>query len=330
MQMRCSVGEVVGVILAGGRGTRLYPVTADGTPKSLVPLFGDETLLSMTRTRLQATTDRQLLVTHRFTTGQFGAHAPDLDQLIEPARRDTGPAIAHAVSTLYAQDPNSAVVISPADHIADEAFTDAIAAAVVAATNRNAVVLIGVRPARASTGYGYITPAHSAGDGITPVSSFHEKPDRATAQALIDQGALWNTGVLVAPVDILHAAIQDSDLAGFSATVRSDPSAAYDAAPSISFDHAVLERYSALWVLPTTATWDDVGSWDAFARAPAADLLDTPGAPDHTIGDGVTVISDGPAVSTIGVDNLVIIAWGDEVLVIDPDASQAVRDLADH
>ncbi len=330
MRVWRSMCEVVGVILAGGRGTRLYPVTADGTPKSLVPLFGDETLLSMTLTRLQATTDRQLLVTHRSTAAQFRTHASDLGQLVEPARRDTGPAVAHAVSALYERDPNSAVVITPADHVADEAFTDAIAAAVTAATERDAIVLIGVIPARASTGYGYITPAHSAGDRIAPVSGFHEKPDRPTAQTLIDQGALWNTGVLVAPVDTLLGAIHDSSLAGFSAAVRSDPSAAYDAAPSISFDYAVLESYPDLWVLPTTATWDDVGSWDAFTRAPAADLLDTPGAPDHSIEDGITVISDGPTVSTIGVDKLIIIAWGDEVLVIDPDASQTVRDLADH
>ena len=328
--MRCTVGEVIGVILAGGRGTRLYPVTTDGTPKSLAPLFGDETLLSMTRTRLEAVTDRHLLVTHRLTAARFRAHAPDLEQLIEPARHDTGPAVAHAVSTLYEQSPDSAVVISPADHVTDGGFTDAIAAAVTAALNRDAIVLIGVAPTRASTGYGYITPADSSSDGITPVIAFHEKPDRSTAQALIEAGALWNTGVLVAPVGTLYAAIQDSDLARFSEAVRSDPSAAYDAAPSISFDYAVLENYSDLWVLPTTATWDDVGAWDAFTRAPTADLLDTPGEHDHSVEDGITVISDGPGVSTLGVEDLVIIAWGDEVLVIDPDASQAVRDLAGH
>lgn len=321
--------EVTGVVLAGGRGTRLHPVTADGTPKALVPLFGEQTLLSMTQDRLVAATDRQLIVTHRSTADRYREHAPDTELLVEPVRRDTGPAVAHAISTLYARDPEGTVVVTPADHLAGEAFTRALTTAVTAATQRGVIVLMGVTPTRTATGYGYIEPVAMDTDGITAVTSFHEKPDPATADALIQQGALWNTGVLVAPVRVLHAAIRDSALAGFAATVLADPTAAYAQVRSVSVDVAVLEGHDDLWVLPVAADWEDVGSWDAFARMPARDLIESSGPVDLVASEGVTVLSDGPTVAAVGVEDLIIVAWDGEVLVVDPAAAQRVRGLAD-
>ena len=321
--------EVTGVILAGGRGTRLHPVTSDGTPKALVQLFGERTLLSMTRDRLAGVTDRQLIVTHHAAAELYREHAPDTELLIEPARRDTGPAVAHAISTLHARDPDGVVVITPADHLADEDFTRALTTAITAATQRDAIVLMGITPTRTATGYGYIEPATSHTDGITGVTSFHEKPDRTTAQTLIEQGALWNTGVLVAPVEVLHAAVCDSPLGEFAAAVRADPSAAYAQAPSVSVDVAVLEKHDDLWVLATAADWDDVGSWDAFTRPPARELIESSGPTHLVAAEDVTVLSDGPAVAAVGVEDLMIVAWDDQVLVVDPAAAQRVRSLTD-
>lgn len=321
--------EVVGVILAGGRGTRLHPVTAGGTPKALIPLFGDATLLSMTLERMATVTDRQLLVTHRATAGLYRDRAPAIDQLIEPIRRDTGPAVAHAVTTVAAEDPDATVVITPADHLAGAAFTEALAEAAAAAQRHAAIVLVGVTPTRPATGYGYIRPSTPGGDAVVAVRGFHEKPDPATAATLIQQGALWNTGVVVAPVSVLRAAIQASPLAEFAAAVGSDPAGAYAGVRPVSFDVAVLETHDDLLVLPVAASWDDVGSWDAFARAPARDMLETPGIAHLDRAEGVTVVSDGPTVAAVGVEDLIIVAWEDEVLVVAPDAAQDVRGLTD-
>ncbi|MDR9411797.1 MAG: sugar phosphate nucleotidyltransferase [Haloferacaceae archaeon] len=321
--------EVIGVILAGGRGTRLHPVTAGGTPKALVPLFGDSTLLSMTHDRLARVTDRQMVVVHGSTAAQYREQGPQLDQLVEPLRRDTGPAVAHAATTVAAADPDATVVITPVDHLAGPRFTDALGQAVTAAHQHGAVVLVGVTPTRAATGYGYIQPEPSDDGGLTPVTSFHEKPDAQTAEALIARGALWNTGVVVAPVRTLQATIQDSQLAEFATAVRSAPAEAYREVAAVSFDVAVLEDRDDLWVLPVAAEWDDVGSWDAFSRAPARARLQAPGGAEPHAAEGVTVVSDGPTVSAVGVEDLVIVAWGDEVLVVAPEAAQEVRRLAD-
>lgn len=282
------------VILCGGSGTRLWPLSRKSYPKQFVPLIGDKSLLQMTLERVARINPQVCCVAaepHRFlVTEALGAARVQGPLLLEPAPRNT--AAAMALAALQA-DPASLLLFCPADHHIPDAM--AFAAMVqqgVAAAGGNAIVTFGVRPSFPSTAYGYIEQGAPRADGSHQVARFIEKPDAARAQALLLQGnVLWNAGIfLVRAATLLQAlqqhapdilqscrqALEASSQEPYHAEgVRYDfirPEAeAFQACRAESIDYALLEHYAEVAVVPFNGQWSDVGSWNAVANLTAPD-----------------------------------------------------------
>jgi mannose-1-phosphate guanylyltransferase / mannose-6-phosphate isomerase len=278
---------VIPVILCGGSGTRLWPLSRSDRPKQLISLGGDHTLLEGTLLRAKAIAGAGDPIC--VTAAAYGAEVrQSLDRLglrgrllTEPEPRNTAPALCAAALVAMRADANAVVVALPADHVIEdgEAFVASIARA-VAAAEKNWLAILGVRPRHASSALGYIVPG-AALDGlpqITRVSRFVEKPEPEIAGSLVASGALWNAGIVVARADSVIAAMRKHEPDVLDAVERSLANdrngndevylnhADFVAAPRISFDKAVLERHEAVAVTALDATWRDVGTWAEVAE----------------------------------------------------------------
>ncbi|WP_037504202.1 mannose-1-phosphate guanylyltransferase [Sphingomonas jaspsi] len=329
------------VILAGGSGTRLWPLSRSRTPKHLLPLLGNETLFEQTLRRFDQGFAAPMVLANRDQRDALSAVLPDRATLVmEPVRRDSAAAIAVAAGVA---DDGDLLLICPSDHhISDAgAFHRAIDAAIAVALEGR-IVTFGVTPDHPATGYGYIEAG--AGEGPRPVIRFVEKPDVETAQAMIaDGGHYWNAGIFLALAstwkhelarhapDILAAA-----LASVSNSRRSGQEILLDEesfaqSPARSIDYAVMEHSDAVSVVPVDMGWSDIGSWQALLDAAARDV------DGNSVPDGVLVLdsrnllvrSSGPKIAAIGVDGLVIVATQDAVLVTRPEHAQRVREAAE-
>jgi mannose-1-phosphate guanylyltransferase/mannose-6-phosphate isomerase len=339
------------VLLSGGSGTRLWPLSREMYPKQFLPLVGDDTMLQATWKRVAPLAALPPIVvaneSHRFLAAeQLRVLAvPDPAILLEPVGRNTAPAIAAAALQAIAAGEDPLLLVLPSDHvIADaEAFREAVAVASVAA-EQGALVTFGIMPTIAETGFGYIQaeqPAHGVGDGVRKVLRFVEKPDAATAQAYLDAGGYyWNSGmflfrasryleelarlrpdILAATRAAFDAATRDGDF------IRLDADA-FAACPADSIDYAVMERTDAAMVLPVDIGWNDVGSWSALWDVAARD--DDGNA---WRGDVIAVDSRNSyaharrLVALVGVDDLIVVETDDAVLVAHKDHVQQVKDV---
>jgi mannose-1-phosphate guanylyltransferase/mannose-6-phosphate isomerase len=341
------------VLLCGGSGTRLWPLSRRSYPKQFVPLIGEESLFQHSARRLaRAGFADPVVVTHadfRFIVAEQLAAAGIAPAaiLIEPAARNTAPAILAAALHLEAAEPDALILAAPSDHVISDAdgFAAAVQAAVPAA-QAGRIVTFGIRPDRAETGYGYLALGDGAGEetpgGARPLAGFIEKPDAARAAEMVASGQyLWNAGIFLfsartivaafathAPViaagvrDALRNARRDLDF------VRLDPSA-WAGLPDLSVDFAVMEKADNLSALPYGGAWSDLGGWDAVWRETGPD-------PDGVVTGGrATAIdcrdsllrseSDGVEVVGIGLQGIVAIATQDAVLVAAMDRAQDVR-----
>lgn len=347
------------LILAGGGGTRFWPVSRRELPKHLLPLLpGDRTLLRATIDRLTELTglDRILVVTAADQAQQVQMEVEGLldpqNIIVEPVARNTAPAIALALvhlglRGLGAHDP---VVVLPSDHwIEDtEGFVAAIRRAVEAARQHKAIVTIGVQPSAPSTAYGYLGlggEVETGGDTDLPVRKvlqFREKPSWTLAQEYVESGHyLWNAGMFVFRFGYLWYVMgdlrEDLDIAMqvLSACIQQDDQPAlleeYGKLESISIDHAVMEQAPSVLTVPVDVGWGDLGSWDAIGplleEGPAGgqrvrELVSTDSS-------GNVVFAPGRTVALVGVKDLVVVATDDAVLVVPKDRAQEVRDLVD-
>ena len=283
---------IIPVILCGGSGTRLWPLSRSDRPKQLISLTGDYTLLEGTLKRAGtiAGTSEPICV----TAAAYGAEVrQSLDRLgmggsllLEPEARNTAPALVAAALVAQRIAADAILVVLPADHVieAGDAFTASIARA-CAAAETGWLTILGIRPRHASSAVGYIMPGATI-DGlpqITRVSRFIEKPEPEMAESLTLSGALWNAGIVVAQANIVIEAMRKHEPAVLAAVERSlagGRSEAGDihlgqgefaAAPRISFDKAVLERHDAVAVTALDAMWRDVGTWTEVAELYPAD-----------------------------------------------------------
>ena len=343
--------DIVPVLLCGGSGSRLWPLSRADRPKQLQVLADQDTMLQATVRRVCNAGDglhfeAPLVVSgegHRFQIAEQLLHMGVQPQalLLEPAGRNTAPAVAFAAHVLaLAGKGDALMLVMPSDHlIADEAAFRAAIAAAAPEAELGRLVTFGIRPTDPATGYGYIQA--EAGDAmVRPVRRFVEKPDAETAARHIEDGYLWNAGIflfkasaylaaLAAQSPLIADAVREA-VAG-SATeglfIRPEP-AAFARAPSISIDFAVMERAPNVSVVPVDMGWSDVGSWDALWRVLPADaagnVLRGAGA---LIGCRNSMVRNegGPFVAALGLQDMVVVATADAVLVAPRDRSEDIR-----
>lgn len=346
---------IIPVVLSGGSGTRLWPLSRAMYPKQFVRFNGQESsLLAAALKRLKAGADfgAPILVcnnNHRFLVREE-VHSTGVEPqaiILEPVPRNTAPAIAVAALVATRDNPNAILAILPSDHmIQDEAgFAKSIqCAAKVAKTGK--LVLFGIVPTEPHTGYGYIRQGArlEGNSGAYAAAGFTEKPDRDTAQSYLDAGEyFWNSGIFVLSARtyleelkkfeprILEAA--NAALAGASEDLgflRLEHSA-FASAPSISIDYAVMEKTTAAAMLPLDVGWSDVGSWSSLWELTPHDEQNNAVQGDVLLLDtnGCYVHSERSLVSTIGVKDLVIVDTPDALLVADKSRTQDVSRLVE-
>jgi len=338
------------VILCGGSGTRLWPLSRKSYPKQFSPLLGDKSLFELTVSRFQAPAFAAPVVvtgeTFRFTvthlTADSGTNGATI--LVEPSGRNTAPAALAASYVAKAQRDDTLILLAPADHLIPDtaAFHTAIAKGVPEA-EAGKIVTFGIRPDRAETGYGYLeTLGESDAGGPVPVRQFVEKPDAATAKVLSTDGKhLWNSGIFLASATTLIAAFEahapeyispvseavnqaERDL-GFL-RLAAEP---WEEVPSQSIDYAVMERADNIVAVPYDAGWSDLGGWDAVWREQSQDAGGVATRGKASAIDCTNTLlrseSDGIELVGIGLDNIVAVATDDAVLVADKSRSQDVK-----
>ncbi len=340
------------VLLCGGSGTRLWPLSRKSYPKQFAPLLGNLTLFQASAKRLSGPQFAAPLVLtnadFRFIVGEQLADigiAPGA-VLIEPEGRNTAPAVLAAALWQARQDPEALLLVAPSDHVVPdpEAFRQAVAAGIEAA-KAGQLVTFGIKPTHAETGYGYLELDGDPGD-FSPraigLRRFVEKPDAQTAAAMLSEGTyLWNAGIflfraaaiidafrihapqLLAPVE---AAVEKSalDLDFY----RLDPES-WAVAEDISIDYAVMEKAGNLSVIPFAAGWSDLGGWDAVWRETGPDVrgVATSGHATAIDCDNTLLRSeeDGLEIVGLGLDNIIAVAMPDAVLVADTSRAQDVK-----
>jgi mannose-1-phosphate guanylyltransferase/mannose-6-phosphate isomerase len=328
------------VILAGGAGTRLWPLSTAVRPKHLLPLIGDGSLFAQTLQRFRNGFAAPIVVANRAQEAELrAAVGPGARIILEPLKRDSSGAIA--LAAVLAEDDELLLVCPSDHHIADvDAFHRAIALARPAA-EAGKIVTFGIEPSHAATGFGYI--AAGPGDGVRPVIRFVEKPAVEKAQAMVAEGShYWNAGIFLASVRtwreelqryapaILDAASAALDHGECESPVIMVDEESFAKAPAKSIDYSVMEHSDRVAVVPVKMGWSDVGSWEAVFDAAQKDE-----GGNVVVGDALVIDShanlirsDGIKVAAIGVDDLVIVATADGVLVTRLSHSQRVREAA--
>jgi mannose-1-phosphate guanylyltransferase/mannose-6-phosphate isomerase len=342
-------GMIVPVILSGGSGGRLWPLSRRALPKQLLALVGSQTMIQATAARVQGEGFAPPLIIsnqeHRFLVAEQlrASGVTDAKIILEPAGRNTAPAAAIAALKVVEDNPDGLVLLMPSDHVVLDggAFQAAVTVA-AAAARTGALVTFGIKPTRAETGYGYIksAAAMAAVPGAFAVDRFVEKPDRATAQTYLASGEYsWNSGMflfraqvfldelqrlqphlLACCRDALEHAHRDLDFIRLG-----EP--AFLACPDVSIDYAVMEHAAHAAVVPVDMGWSDVGSWHSLWE-----IADR-GTDGNVIqGNVITervhnsyLRSEAPLLAVMGVDDLVVVATKDAVLVSHRDAAADVK-----
>jgi mannose-1-phosphate guanylyltransferase len=338
------------IILCGGSGTRLWPASRPDRPKQFLKLLGRYSSFQETLLRVSALAQgREIIIVTGAAMADFVRRQADEIEaavvvLIEPEARDSAPAVAAAAAYVERRDPDGVVLMLAADHHVGEpeVFRDAARLAAKAA-GQGLIVTFGVRPTGPATGFGYIRPGASAGDGVFRVAAFVEKPDLETAKGYVADGYLWNSGnfafqasVLLAELERFEPSIAEGARAALADAVVEDgvirlDAAGFGRAAKISLDYAVMERTDKAAVAPAAFSWSDLGAWDAIWGASPQDGAGNAAQGDVTLVDttGVLARSTGPFVGVIGVSDLMIVAEPDAVLVCRRDDAQSVKILVD-
>jgi mannose-1-phosphate guanylyltransferase len=341
------------VILAGGSGTRFWPVSRGALPKQLISIAGGATMLQRTVERVLPLKPKRLLVVtnsmqveeSRRQLSGYAGQVP-IDLIAEPVGRNTAPAIGLAATIIAAKDPAGMMVVLPADHyIRNEDRLRERLTAAVATARSGWLVTLGITPTCPETGYGYIEAELEGGDsGPYPVRRFVEKPPIEQAIAYLEaKNFFWNSGMFVWQVDTIlsematcmpQLSAQLSEIR-FNADVwelsdlESQIVALYSRISSQSIDFGVMERSNRVKMIPADIGWSDVGSWSAMPDIASADACNNVAvnAEKHIAIDskGCIVSGNGGIVATIGVNDLVVVNSGDATLVCPKDRAQDVK-----
>ncbi|MGE0159289.1 MAG: mannose-1-phosphate guanylyltransferase [Gemmatimonadales bacterium] len=324
-------GHVWVVVLAGGIGSRFWPVSTPERPKQLLPLASDRPLIADTieRARALAPDARIRILAGEHLARPFSRVLTDFPSegyWIEPRARGTAPVLTWAAHRLARLDPEAVMVSLHADHLIQplDAFRSSVDAAVAVARREKALVCIGVAPDRIETGYGHVEPGEPIeGDGDVAafrVRAFHEKPDHETARSYVERGYLWNTGIFVWKASVLLEEIERHapEVSAHTRLLDKNPESFFDVVAVSVIDRAVMERSDRVATVRATFTWDDVGSWEALSRTRAADengnvSVGTAHAVDTK---NSVVFSEQGEVVLFGVEDLVVVRTADRTLVL--------------
>ncbi|MDR7305609.1 mannose-1-phosphate guanylyltransferase/mannose-6-phosphate isomerase [Rhodoferax saidenbachensis] len=350
------------VVLSGGSGTRLWPLSREKYPKQLLPLIGDDSLLQATVRRVEGIAGVELAAPlvvcneeYRFVIAeQLRLMGKPGTVVLEPAGRNTAPALTIAARAAMKNGADPVLLVMPADHVIvdTQAFQDVVRKG-AALANDGVVVTFGITPDAPETGYGYIQSGESFGsDGAKRIARFVEKPNVETAQAYLDEGSYsWNSGLFMMRASVWLAALEACrpDIAAACETAWTQGSAdgefvrvgkdAFSQCPSDSIDYAVMERIAAGQnaslpvgvVIPLSAGWSDVGAWEALWNVLPKDAEGNVAQGDVLMQDSrnTLALSEGRLIACVGVDDLIVVETADAILVAHKNKTQDVKKIVD-
>lgn len=347
---------IIPIILSGGAGTRLWPVSTNSAPKQFQPLTGKGSMFLQT---LDRAIDRSRFAAPVIVCGPahvahveadlLAAGVADARIVVEPAARNTAPAIALAACAALAEDPDATILVMPADHVMTDvpAFLGAIDAA-MPAVEAGALATFGIAPSHPETGYGYIAAGAplTATPEIYEVRRFVEKPPRDRAEAMLAEGGhYWNAGIFLMRADRFLAELERqqpaiaASCAAAMAKAREDGARihpetdAFLSSPSDSIDYAVMEGAEQVVVAPVDPGWSDVGGWAALHE-----LGDKDESGNVRIGDVIAIDAannylracDGKRVAVVGVSDIIVVTHGDDILIVPRDRAQEVKAIVEY
>ena len=343
--------RITPVVLCGGAGTRLWPVSRERMPKHFVPLIGDLTTFQQVLDRVSGTPlfAKPIIVTNedfRFVAAeQIRARGVEATIILEPVRRDSAAAIAAASAFALRTDPEAILLVVAADHLIPDvaAFADACRTARAAAA-AGSIVTFGVEPTYPATSYGYISPKPLNGSAVRGVAAFVEKPDEATAVGYVKDGYLWNSGNFMFRADVMVR-----ELTRFEPTIVAAANEAvahmtadldfcrlaekaFAAAPRKSIDYAVMEHTEHAAVLPVAFRWSDIGNWrslwDVQDHDAAGNVIEGPAEVVNAT-NSLIRSEDSILTTVVGVDDIIVVATADAVLVAAKREAERVKDLVE-
>ncbi len=326
--------QTIAVVLAGGIGTRLYPASSAERPKQFLSFGDGPSLLARTVDRANEVAETVYVLTRPDYAELVPEHAPDAEVLVEPAGRDTGPALVYAAHRIREAEGDCVLLCLPSDHHVEGDFAPVARRACEVAGETDKLVTLGVEPTRPAIGYGYIKPGEDHGDYVD-AAGFFEKPDPGAAERYRYNGFYWNAGMFAWTPDALLREARGTELDSLVSGLESGTAErAFALVPSVSIDDAVLEGSNEVAMVPATFEWDDLGAWDALAR-----VFDDEADRDGNVvrGNGLLLDTENCLVATdeashvsaVGVSDLTVAAYDGRVLVVPTREAQRVREVVD-
>ncbi len=350
------MSDTYAVILAGGSGTRFWPLSRDNRPKQLLELFGKETLLEQALARLDGLVPREniLILTNKdqetAVRSLLGASLPEENIIAEPEKRDTAPAIALGIGWVAARSPDATMLVLPADQLIQDqsAFVNCLRGALEVATRTRALVTIGIKPTWACPSYGYIERGRRAfisglnhSPAVYEVHRFREKPDPDLAEQFLQQGNFsWNAGMFIWTVSGVIAELSQHcpELAGFIREIRQSKNleatlaSQFPTLPKISIDYALMEKAGRVLNIEASFDWDDVGSWISVGKyLPTDETGNASNSPLSVIDSDSNIVftASGQRVALLGVEHLIIVQTPDALLIADRHSADSIKKLVD-